>query len=207
MTQIKAVIFDVGGVLQLNKKTKRTYNKGVHNFVAKKIGISLDQYFDSIDTTYSDSIKGKISESAVIKTLTKNLNIKKKDLIGYYKEAYIKHFKLNKSLLNYIKHLKKRGIRVAILSDMWHISKSVLILKEFYKLFSPVIISCDVGIRKPDKKIYLLTLSKLKLKPSETIFVDNQRWNIDTPKRMGMKTILFRNNTQTIKEIERAINK
>ena len=62
---IKAVIFDVGGVLALGKNSQwrdgKVIPSGVHEFIAKKLKISLDQYLDSIDITYALAIEGKIS--------------------------------------------------------------------------------------------------------------------------------------------------
>ncbi len=66
-----------------------------------------------------------------------------------------------------------------------------------------VIISCDVGIRKPDSNIYKITLKEIQLKPSQTIFVDNSHWNILPAQKLGMKTILFKNNKQFFKEIKK----
>ncbi len=197
-SKIKAVLFDIGGVLQLKKEN----SKSIHQYVAKKTNKDIDQYFDSIDDAYSKSIEGKLSEKEVMGILAQNLQTKKEKLKKYYAGAYNKNFNLNKPLLNYAKILKKKGIKIAILSDMWHISKKILIIKEFYKIFNPVILSCDVGIRKPNKKIYLLALSRLRLKPSEVLFIDNQKWNIKPAQKIGMKTILFRTNKQTLREIK-----
>jgi len=60
-------------------------------------------------------------------------------------------------------------------------------------IFERVIVSCDVGVRKPRPKIYKLTLRKLKLKPSQTIFIDDLQWNTKPPQKFWMKTILFKN--------------
>lgn len=199
--EIKALIFDVGGVLQLGEE--RT--KGVHKYVSGKLGVSLDQYLDAIDTTYAKSIEGKLSEEKVIEILAKNLKTPKKRLTKLYKKAYKKNFKLNKELLKFAKKAKKQGIAVAIISDMWHLSKRPLVIKKFYKIFKPVILSCDVGIRKPNKEIYKLTLGKLKIQPEEAIFIDNQEWNIKPAKKLRIKTILFKNNKQTISELNKIL--
>ena len=68
--------------------------------------------------------------------------------------------------------------------------------KNLYKDFDEIVVSCDVGMRKPNPKIYKLILKKLKLKPSETIFIDNQKWNINPAKKLKMQTILFKDNKQ-----------
>ena len=66
---IKALIFDIGSVLRLNKgRTPK-----VHSFVADKLDVSLDQYFDAIDSAYAKSIEGKISEEKTLELMAKNL--------------------------------------------------------------------------------------------------------------------------------------
>ena len=202
--QIKAVIFDVGGVLAIENKPLKTIGKinhfGVHEYIAKKLKISLDQYFDSIDTNYALSIEGKISEKKTISFLSKNLKTTSKKLIKLYKKAYKKNFKQNKQLFKQAFKLKQLGYKITILSDQWYLSYRALMSDKKYKKFSPVIVSCFVGMRKPNPKIYKLTLKKLKLKPSECIFIDNQEWNIKPAKKLGIKTILFKNNKQLFKD-------
>lgn len=200
---IKAVIFDIGGVLQLGtqrKNQRQMHASGVHEEIARKLKISIDQYFDSIDTAYAKSIEGDISYKKLLKTISKNLQISPKKLKKFYFDAYEKNFKFNKPLFNRALKLKKQGYKIAILSDQWHLSKNALIPKEIRKYFKVLVVSCDIGIRKPAPEIYKMTLKKLKLKPKETIFIDNQKWNILPAKKLGMKTILFKNNKQLFKD-------
>jgi putative hydrolase of the HAD superfamily len=197
---IKAIVFDVGGVLALGKNS--TWDKeglvpsGVHIDIAKKLKISLDQYMDAIDTNYALSIEGKISKEEVIKIFSKNLKISADKLKEIYILAYRKHFKQNKDLFKKAHELKKLGYRIAVLSDQWPLSRDALMPKTLYKIFNPLIVSCDVGMRKPHFEIYKLTLKKLKLKPSEILFIDNQIWNIKPAQKIGIKTILFKDNKQ-----------
>ncbi|MGA2130386.1 MAG: HAD family phosphatase [Candidatus Pacearchaeota archaeon] len=199
--KIKGFIFDVGGVLQL--PNPRFNHPHVHSFIAKELGISLDQYFDSIDTAYASSIEGKISEKKAIKTMSRNLKITPRKLTKLYMTAYRKNYLINKKLLQFASSLKNKGYRTAVLSDQWLLSKKALILPIFYKNFSTVVVSCDVGMRKPNPKIYNLTLKRLKLKPEEVIFIDNQKWNIAPAKRLGMKAILFKNTEQAIRDLKK----
>jgi epoxide hydrolase-like predicted phosphatase len=205
--EIKAIIFDIGGVLQLGKYSSKPIRGhrelGVHNFIIKKLKISLDQYFDSLDTAYVKSIEGTILEKEVIKIISKNLKISQKKLKQLFDQAYKKHFKLNTQLIDFAIKLKKQGYKIAILSDQWHISKKSLVTSEIKKHFKPSVISCDVGIRKPDKKIYQLILKKLKLPAKSTLFIDNQEWNIKPAKKIGMNTILFKSNKQLINELRK----
>jgi len=41
------------------------------------------------------------------------------------------------------------------------------------------------------------------MKPEEAVFIDNRDWNIIPAKKLGMKTVLFRNNKQTFRELKK----
>lgn len=208
---IKAVVFDVGGVLQLPKFLVKLVqdthlvgvpahcghrNKSVHEYLADKFKILIDQWFDAIDTIYAKSIEGKVSEEEVINIISRNLNVSKKKFKKFVIRAYKNNVYLNKVLLKKVKLLKKRGYKTAILSDQWHLSNSALIPKNLRKHFNPVIVSCEVGMRKPNPKIYKLLLKELNIKPNQILFIDNQEWNMRPAKKLGIKTILFKNNKQ-----------
>jgi len=210
MKEVKAIILDIGGVLFINKnelkKRKIIHrNLGVHQEIAKRLKISLDQYFDSIGSAYAKSLKGKITKSDLLTILYKKLNVSRKILEKFYYNAYKKYVKKNKSLISKLINLKKQGYKLAILSDQWHLSKKAHLAKEFPKLFKPIILSCDVGARKPNIKIYKLVLKKLKVPAKNCLFIDNQEWNIKPAKKLGMKTILFKNNKQLFKEFDKIL--
>ena len=198
--RIKAVLFDVGGVLALGESSERKRGKfipsGVHLNMAKKLNISIDQYLDSIDTAYVSAITGKLSKKEVIETLSKNFKIPSKKLKKLYLDSYKKNFKQNKELFKELFKLKKQGYKIAVLSDKWFLSKEALMPEKIYKNFDETIVSCDVGVRKPNQKIYQLAVKKLKVSPKEILFIDNQKWNILPAKKLGMNTILFKSNKQ-----------
>jgi len=197
---IKAILIDVGGVLALGESSKWKKGKfipsGVHLNMAKKLKTSIDQYLDSIDTNYVFAITGKISKQKVIETLSRNFGIASKKLKKLYIDSYKKNFKQNKELFNKLFKLKKQGYKIAVLSDQWFLSKEALMPEKIYKNFDETIVSCDVGVRKPNQKIYQLAVKKLKVSPKEILFIDNQKWNILPAKKLGMNTILFKSNKQ-----------
>ncbi|MBU1129680.1 MAG: HAD-IA family hydrolase [Nanoarchaeota archaeon] len=206
-SKTKSIIFDIGGVLELGEQSRKIngcyHTKGVHEYVASKLGISLDQYFDSIDTVYSESMENKISKQLLLKVLSQNLKKPQKEIEKLFHKAYRKKFKRNKKLYKFAFSLKKKGYKIGILSDQWHLSADVFAPKKPMKKFNAVVISCDVGLRKPHPKIYKLVLKKLKTKPSEAIFIDNQKWNIEPAKKLGIHTILYKNNKQLFKQLSK----
>jgi len=206
-SKIKAIIFDIGGVLQLGDYSKEPIRGhqilGVHNYIAKKLKIPLDHYFDSLDTAYAKSIEGTISEEQITKTIAKNLEISVKKLRQLFGQAYKLNFKLNKELISSAINLRKQGYKISVLSDQWYVSKNSLVISGIKKNFKPLIISCDVGLRKPNPKIYRLLIKKAKLKPNEILFIDNREWNMPPALKLGIRTILFKDNKQCIGELKK----
>ncbi len=204
---IKAIIFDIGGVLQLGKYSMLTFRRhrstSVHRFMARKFHINLDQWFDSIDTAYAESIEGKISKEKALSIMAKDLATSPEHLEKLFITAYRKYFKRNSALFDLAFNLRKKGYKIAILSDQWWVSKEALVLPGDSKRFNASIISCDVGVRKPNKKIYQIALRKLHIKPKEAVFIDNQKWNTSAAEKLGIKTILFVNNRNLIKELKK----
>ncbi len=206
----KAILFDVGGVLAFAKnsiwKNGKFKPSGIHEYVTKILNIPMDQYMEAIERDYPLAIEGKIPNKKVLKIFAKNLSTSSKKLKKLYTEAYKKNFRTNKELLEKARELRSQGYKIAILSDQWFISKKEIITKEFYKIFNKIIVSCDVKMRKPNSEIYEFVIKKLRINPKETVFIDNQKWNLPPARKLGMKTILFKNNRQCFKELNKLLN-
>ena len=205
--EIKAIVFDVEGVLQIAKnrtsKKKSHTNLGVHEIIARKLGFQLDQYFDFLGIDYFLSIEGKISEAKLLENLSKRFNYPKEKIKELYVKSYRKKYQENKFLIGFAKKIKKKGFRTAILSDQGHFSSPALVPKKFYKIFNPVIISYKLGTRKPNLEIYKIILKKLELKPKEILFIDDRPWNLPPASKLGINTALFFDNKTFKKQVKK----
>lgn len=203
--KIKAVIFDVDGVLALGVELRKDskLGKSFHEEVAKIFDLDLDTWLDYFDPIYTKSIEGRINKMSVLKNLAKNIGVYFGEIEKVILKVYSKYYSRNDLLYDFAFKLKKKGYKIAILSDQWHLSKDIFLKKKDSKRFNVVVVSCDVGLRKPNPKIYNYTLNKLGVKPSEAVFIDNRKWNIDAARKLGIKSILFRNNEQIIARLEK----
>jgi len=57
--------------------------------------------------------------------------------------------------------------------------------------FDVVVVSCEVGVAKPDPLIYKICLSRLGVEPNHALFVDDRLENIDAAARLGIQTFHF----------------
>ncbi|MGQ9457380.1 MAG: HAD family hydrolase [Anaerolineae bacterium] len=68
-------------------------------------------------------------------------------------------------------------------------------------LFEVVLISAEVGLRKPDPRIYRLALRRLQLAPEEVLFVDDKARNVEGARAVGMEGIVFTSPAQLREEL------
>lgn len=59
------------------------------------------------------------------------------------------------------------------------------------ELFEIVVDSCEVGMRKPDARIYLLTCERIGVAPDASVFIDDNAENIAAARALGMETVHF----------------
>ena len=93
-----------------------------------------------------------------------------------------------------IADLKQAGYRLYVLSNMSREFIDFLREQEVYANFDGDVVSCEVGVVKPMPEIYDLLLERFSLEPSETIFIDDRRENIDAAEAKGISAFHFDRN-------------
>jgi putative hydrolase of the HAD superfamily len=123
--------------------------------------------------------------------------------------SYFANLRRNEPMIGYVRELRERGIRTALLTNNvrewsrgWRAK-----LPEIDELFEVVVDSSAVGMRKPEPEIYELTLERLGggIEAADCVFVDDTDANCDTARRLGMHPILFEDTERAIAELERAL--
>lgn len=197
---IKAVIFDVGGVL-LTFEANRVYKDFIEFF-----GMEEKEFLDIYYPATREFTKGKMTESQFWKYFQKKAGTKKKlPKSSMYKMNAGSHWNYNHELIRFAKNLKDRHLKIAILSNVVQPIVDFMKGEDLYQHFDEVVLSCEVGMKKPDKEIYLHTLKLLGIKPQEAIFIDDLDYNIKAANELGMKGILFTDNKKTLAQLENFI--
>ncbi|HET7672932.1 MAG TPA: HAD family phosphatase [Candidatus Saccharimonadales bacterium] len=171
----KAVIFDFFGVIHADPY-QRWLNK--HGF---KRGGEFADLSDMVD-------KNLITWQEFFQ----RLSALSKQTEAEIKEAFYDDRMIDESLVNLIKELKK-SYKIGLLSNA---SNAYLrpILEEhgIAGLFDVDIISSEVGIIKPDPEIFKLTVEKLGVEPAETVFIDDNSYNTDSARTLGITAIHYK---------------
>lgn len=99
-----------------------------------------------------------------------------------------------------VRAARRAGVRTALVSNSW--GGDDYPRAEFANLFDAVVISGEVGMRKPQPEIYRLAASKVGLRESTCVFVDDFRVNVDGAEAIGMTGLLHRGSAETIARLE-----
>ncbi|MDR2407294.1 MAG: HAD-IA family hydrolase, partial [Bacteroidales bacterium] len=198
--KIHWLLLDIGDVLLL-KNQEHDFNKllshelNIDINLAKKIN---KEHYTTMDAKY-------LSEEKFIANLAKNLGYKApKNIFSHFSRAYKNQVHPNTKLLNFLKKIRKSGIKTAILSNTIAIYKRRHQLAGISKKsgFAPIIYSWEVEKLKPQKDIFKLTLKKLNAQPNEIIFIDDKTSHLQSAKQIGIKTIQFDNTDHVISQIQ-----
>lgn len=95
--------------------------------------------------------------------------------------------------------MKEKGYGLYVLSNasetFYEYFPDFMALEEF----DGIVVSADIHIIKPDKKIYQYLLDKYELHPGECLFIDDRADNVEGAKSVGMHGVIFENNFEEIR--------
>ncbi len=191
---IKAVIFDVGGVI-VKDVLARTARE-----LAEKHGMDFEKLNREIHSRWDDYKIAKINADEFWQNFVEMSGVP--ESADALKESVIEHLEEVPGTMDIIRSLKGK-YKIAVLSnntDEWSANEEKKF--SFSKLFDAVVLSNKEGKAKPDKEFFDICLRRLGgLKPEECIFVDNHDYNIEAAKTIGFNTIQFENAEQLKKEL------
>lgn len=124
-------------------------------------------------------------------------------LLGVSPEGLIKRLlggtRPERGMIDAVRELRRAGVRTALVSNSWGAASYPAGLLN--DLFDAVVISGQVGLRKPDPEIYRLAVQKVGLDPAECVFVDDLPSNIGPAAQLGMGTIRHTDPAATITQL------
>lgn len=192
--KIKAIIFDLGGVVAhggyldflkhyclkcLTPRGKKLVSKLEHEVNLGKI--SEKEFYRKLQAIFDVHLSAKRMHDLIAKKMT-----------------------FDKELVKFIPHLKRSKV-VMFTNSIGHIASEVLGRdhKKVKKLFERVFDSNKIHLAKPDPKAYRYIMKKLKVRPAETLLVDDRLENILPARKIGMQGIVYKSASQFKKAIRK----
>jgi putative hydrolase of the HAD superfamily len=209
MPSVEAIISDFGGVLT---------SPLIDSFVAYQdsSGVSLEELGKAMAAIGQRSgvnplfelETGRLSEAEFLGAIGEQLSeqLARPIEMDGFGERYFATLKPNQPLIDFMRELRGRGYRLAICTnnvrewaDRW---RALLPVDE---IFETVVDSAFVGARKPERRIYEITLERLGVPAPAALLVDDVEANCDGARQLGMGAVHFRTTEQAIEEIEAAL--
>jgi len=196
MANIKAVIFDFGGVLV------RMVDDRPRLKLAEKLGVPISRLDELV--FFSDSARkasmGEIKVEQHWMAVGEALGILPDDIPGFL-EQYWSADDVNWPLLAFIKGLHP-DYKVGLLSNAWDDLRRTMHQRwNMDVLFDDLVISAEVSLAKPDPRIYRLAVERLHVQPEEAVFVDDMLVNIEAACQQGLSAIQFLDTQQTLADL------
>lgn len=111
-------------------------------------------------------------------------------------------FRPDEEMLAAVRRVRAAGIRTGLLSNSWGLDYP---REGWPELFDAVVISGEVGLRKPDPRIYALAADQLALPAESIVFVDDLAPNVRAATEAGMVGVLHTEVGKTVAELERLL--
>lgn len=198
---IKAVIFDLGGVLV------RTEDRGPRMQLAEQLGKTYDELsaliFDSPSAQQAQL--GEITTPQHWIAVRKTLELSPTEFLDV-PEDFWGGDTLDRTLVDYLRGLRP-GYKTALLSNAWDDLR--LIIEDYWHIddaFDEMIISAEVGLVKPDARIYQLAISRLGVDPSEAVFLDDFPENVIGARKVGLQAIDFKDRDQALADLNHLLD-
>lgn len=193
---IRAIFFDFGGVIL------RTEYQSPRQHLAERLNMEYDDLvrlvFDS-ETSRKASI-GVQTVDAHWAAVMKKLNLPLSESQSIRKEFFDGDV-LDRSLIQLMRDLRAK-YKIGLISNAWNDLRDYIVRQKFADVFDTMIISAEVGVVKPDAKIFQIALDQLRVQAKEAMFVDDFKVNIEGCEKVGMKGFLFKDPERDIQKLK-----
>ncbi len=208
---IRAVISDFGGVLTTPLLGSFAAFQDQTGIPTESLGSAMQRIAErNGEHPLFELERGRISEADFLGQLRRELatELGHEPELHRFSEIYFDALDPNEPMIELMRGLKRRAYRMALLTNnvrewepMW---RGMLPVDE---IFEVIVDSAFVGMRKPERAIYELTVERLGggLGTADCLFVDDVEHNIVAARELGMTAVHFRSSDQAIPEIEAAL--
>ena len=201
---IRAVVFDIGGVLELD--VIELVDSDLDAQWEQRLGLQSGELDRRMEPVWKAGSLGECTEENVHQEMKKRLGMNQEQVEEYMREMWNWYCgRLNVQMANFFRSLRPR-YHTAILSNSFVGARREEQQRyHFEEMCDLIIYSHEEGIAKPDPRIFKLAYERLGVQPAEMIFLDDHEPHVAAACTLGIHAILFQNNAQAIADIEQIL--
>jgi epoxide hydrolase-like predicted phosphatase len=195
---VRAVFFDIGGVLEINPDT------GWRGRWAARLAIAPEEFSRRLEPIWRDGSVGTATLEAVEARTAKALGLQRAATEAMMGDAWLEYVgTLNRELADYFVSLRPR-LRTGIISNSFVGARE----REqdahgFGDMCDTIVYSHEVGYMKPDARIYRVACERLGVPCEQAVLLDDLQANVDGARAVGMTAITFTGNRGAIAHLDR----
>jgi haloacid dehalogenase superfamily, subfamily IA, variant 3 with third motif having DD or ED/haloacid dehalogenase superfamily, subfamily IA, variant 1 with third motif having Dx(3-4)D or Dx(3-4)E len=197
---IHSVFIDFGGVIV------RTEDKEPRRLQAEKLGLTsrdLEKIIFESESSQRAST-GEITEDDHWQAVAESLAVTRAEVDKITAE-FFSGDRADISLIDFLRSLRPER-KVCLISNAWSGLRAFITRQKLDDVFDAMVISAEVGLIKPDPRIYHLALAKLGARPEESVFIDDVPANVDAARSAGMVGIEFAQPEKVLEELKQILN-
>jgi epoxide hydrolase-like predicted phosphatase len=197
---IRAVVFDIGGVLEI------TPVLGVTRQWEDRLKLPAGGLDQRMREAWIGGSIGTITLDDVRQALTDRLGLDQGQLGEFMADLWREYLGTpNTELIEYARGLRPR-YRTGIISNSFVGARErEQAAYGFEDLVDEIVYSHEVGMSKPDPRIYALACARLDVSPEDIVFLDDSEMCVAGAREAGMHAIRYDGNAQAIAEISRLL--
>lgn len=185
-SEIKAVVFDYGGVIGTADREK------LIAFLSTSLSLSREEAIE-IGRGWKRAVvcgdkKEELYFQEALAAYGKQVPA---GWVATFDEKLLENIFQDPRMLALVKSLQQEGYKTPLFSNVSESFAAVLRKKGCYAPFHPVVLSYEIGVEKPALESYNSMLSKVGLAPDEIIFIDDRLDNVEAAKTVGIDAIHF----------------
>ena len=196
---IRAVFFDFGGVIM------RTEYQSPRQQLAERFNMDyeeVDRLVFNSESARRASL-GRITEKAHWLEVMKRFKLPASEMRAF-SDAFFGGDVIDRNLVQFIRSLHGK-FHTGLISNAWGGMREFLVREKMIDAFDTVVISAEVGVVKPEARIFDIALEQAGVRANEAVFVDDLPVNIESCEKVGMKGILFKDPQEARRQLNQIL--
>ncbi len=183
---IRAVIFDVGGVLV------RTEDQAPRVKWEERLGLErggLSRAVFESETSARASI-GQATVADIWRSVASTFQLNEKEVEDLERDFWAGD-RVDQELTTFLRSLRPR-YKTALLTNAWPSARLEMKKRRLVDAVDDIIVSAEEGVLKPDPRIYRIAAERLGVRPEQAVFVDDVAENTEGARAAGMHAVQFK---------------